>query len=186
MVPLTRPALRVPARSALLTAAAAAAATALFDLFGQPSLGDRLSTAADYTFSALLVPFALAALAVVVLLHRLQDSRDGRLGATGYLITAIGLIAFVPCAIAALATANDAALPSYPLAMLASLAGLILFAIGTARAGVLPRWAGLALAAGWLFGGPIAEGGPLGFRGAALILAAVYTAIAVTLPDPKA
>lgn len=188
MTLLAPPASRLPlrrrlAKAALLTAAAVAAATALVDLLAPPSPGDHLTTMADYAFTAMLFPFVLAPLAAVTLLHRIQDGQDGRLGAAGYLVTSAALIAFIPCGIASLATGNARALgPVYMLSMLGSLAGLTLFAISSARAGVLPRWAGPALVIGWLSGGPIAEGGSPGFRGAAVILAATFTAIAIALP----
>ena len=43
-------------RATLLTAAAVAAACALVDLLAPPSSGSHLSTAADYAFTALLIP----------------------------------------------------------------------------------------------------------------------------------
>ena len=57
-----------------------------------------------------------------------------------------------------------------------------MFAIGSFHARVLPRWAGPLLPLAWLLGGPLATGA---VRGATLILAAAYTVIALTLPDPE-
>ena len=169
-------------RATLLTAAAVAAACALVDLLAPPSSGSHLSTAADYAFTALLSPFVLATLAAITMLHRMQDGKDGQLG--GWLIAAsVALAAFIPCGIDSLATANAQALgPVYILAILGSLAGLILFAIGSFRARVLPRWAGPLLPLAWLLGGPVATDA---FRGATLILAAAFTVIALTLPGPE-
>jgi len=62
------------------------------------------------------------------------------------------------------------------------LAGLILFAIGSFRARVFPRWAGPLLPLAWLLGGPVATAA---FRGATLILAAAFIVIALTMPDPQ-
>ena len=64
--------------------------------------------------------------------------------------------------------------------LVALLAGLSLFAIGSFRARVLPRWAGPLLPLAWLLGGPLATSA---FRGATLILAAAFSVIALTLPD---
>lgn len=67
--------------------------------------------------------------------------------------------------------------------MLLSLVGARLLSVALTRAGALPRWATVALPAGWLFCGPVGEGGdPIGSRGAALILAALSIAIATTGP----
>jgi hypothetical protein len=170
-------------RAMLLTAAAVAAATALVDLLAPPSSGSHLSTAADYAFTALLFPFALAMIAVISMLHRMQDGKDGRLGKVGYIAASVALAAFIPCGIDSPATGNAQALsPVYILAILGSLAGLILFAIGSFRARVLPRWAGPLLPLAWLLGGPVATGA---VRGATLLLAAAFTVIALTLPDPE-
>lgn len=170
-------------RATLLTAAAVAAACAVADLLAPPSSGSHLSTAADYAFTALLLPFVLAMIAVITMLHRMQHGKDGRLGKAGYLAASVALAAFIPCAIDSLATANAQALsPVYILAILGSFAGLILFAIGSFRGRVLPRWAALLLPLAWLLGGPVATAA---FRGATLILAAAYTVIALTLPHSQ-
>lgn len=67
--------------------------------------------------------------------------------------------------------------PLYPLAMLTSVVGIALLALGWYRAGVLPRWIGPALALGWLLGAtPILDS-----RGAFLIVAAAFLATAVGL-----
>ena len=70
-------------RATLLTAAAVAAACALVDLLAPPSSGSHLSTAADYAFTALLFPFVLAMIAVITMLHRMQEGKDGQLGKAG-------------------------------------------------------------------------------------------------------
>ena len=182
-VSTTVPAQRRRTRATLLTAAAVAAGCALADLLAPPSSGSHLSTAADYAYTALLFPFVLAMIAVVTMLHRMQDGNDGRAGKTGYIVASVALAAFIPCGIDSLATGNAQALgPVYILAILGSFAGLILFAIGSFRARVLPRWAAPLLPLAWLLGGPLATAS---FRGATLILAAAYTAIALTLPHPQ-
>ncbi len=81
-----------------------------------------------------------------------------------------------PSAIASLATSGEQSLgPAYMLGMLLSLIGIVLLSIALTRAGVLGRWAAVALPAAWLLGGPVAP-----FPGAALILATVFIAAAVT------
>jgi hypothetical protein len=129
-----------------------------------------------YTFTALLIPFALAMVWALLDL-RSGAPADSRLATAGLRTAATGLILFMPCAITSLATANPRALgPLYILAMLLSLVGTALLSFALARAGALTRWAAVALPAAWLIGGPAGEGAI--FRGAALILAAVSIAIA--------
>ncbi|NJC74180.1 hypothetical protein HC031_31365 [Planosporangium thailandense] len=172
------------AKAALLTMAVVAAGTAIFDVVAHPHGGtEHLGSTADYVFTALLLPFVLAALAVLAALHAAQAGRDGRLGRAGFIVAAVGLVAFVPVGVLTLVTADaTSGGPVYPLAMLASLVGLVMMAIAWVRAKSLPRWILPAVTFGWIFGGPVAEGGTPGFRGAALILAAVCAAVAVTLP----
>lgn len=173
----TRTAARPP--RALIAAAGVFAGTALFDLIARPPLGDHTYHAASvYTFTALLIPFALA------MLWALADLRSGsrdddRLATVGFRIASAGLMLFIPCSIASLATANPQALgPAYVIAMLFSLIGTGLLSFALARAGALTRWAAVALPIAWLIGGPVGEGAT--FRGAALILAAVSIAVATT------
>ncbi len=72
---------------------------------------------------------------------------------------------------------TDTVGPLYPVGMLVSLIGVVLMAIQWYRAAVLPRWAGPALALGWLLGAtPV-----LGSGGAFFILAAAFVAIAIGL-----
>jgi hypothetical protein len=176
-------------RPALITAAGVFAATALFDLIARPPLADhRYHAASVYTFTALLMPFALAMLWALGDLRSITRVQT-RLAKAGLTVAASGLALFIPCAIASLATANPRALGAlYVLAMLLSLVGTGMLSYALARAGALARWAAIALPVAWLIGGPIGEGGdPIGFRGAALLLATVSIAIATTrAARPKA
>ncbi|WP_176921351.1 hypothetical protein [Pseudonocardia oroxyli] len=141
----------------------------------------------DVVFTALLVPFALALLAVVLALRAAQAGRDGAAGRIGAWTTAVGVAGFVVCAVATVATGDPASTgPLYPLAMIVTLAGLVLAAVGSARAKVLSWWVVPLITLGWIFGGPVAEssggpngeGSPFGFPGASFILAAVYVVAA--------
>lgn len=170
-------------RRSLMAAAVVFAATALFDLIARPPLGEHhFHAASAYTFTALLIPFAVAMLWALVDLRACAGD-DSRLATAGLKVAGAGLVLFIPCAVASLATANPQALgPLYMLAMLLSLAGTGLLSAALAGAGALPRWAAVALPVAWLFCGPVGEGGdPIGFRGAALILAAVSVAIATSV-----
>lgn len=166
-------------RRSVIVAAGVFAATALFDLIARPPVGDHTYHAASvYIFTALLIPFALAMLWALADLRLTAPARD-RLATVGLRVAATGLILFVPCAISSLATANPQALgPVYLIAMLLSLVGTGLLCAALARTGALPRWAAVALPVAWLLCGPIGEGGaPIGFRGAALVLAAITIAV---------
>lgn len=174
---------------ALLVGAAVAATTALFVLIARPLGGlAPFQSWVDAVFTALLVPFALSMLGVLVVLHSAQDGRDGRLGIAGVWTAAVGLAGFVVCGVLTLITEDPHSGGAlYPLSMIVSLVGMLLFAVGSDRARVLPRLLVPVLVVGWTFGGPVAEssggpeGSPIGFPGASLILAAVYVLLAMTL-----
>ncbi len=171
------------ARAGLVAMAVVAAGTAIFDVAARPRGGtEALVSVADYVFTALLIPFVLAPLAALTALRSAQQGQDGRLGTVGFVVTAIGLAAFLPCGILTLATGDaTSGGPLYPLAMLSSLVGLVLMSVAWVRAKALPRWMLPTVTLGWIFGGPVAEGGTPGFRGAALILAAICVVVAVAL-----
>ncbi|NJC72319.1 hypothetical protein HC031_21745 [Planosporangium thailandense] len=170
------------ARAGLLVVAASAVLLALLDLFTGVPQHDRLVGAADYVFTADGFPLVLGLLAAVAALHSVQDGRDGRLGTIALIVTTIGALGFLPPLTVSLFSGDAESLgPVYLLSMLASLIGLVLFAISSVRAKVLPWWAGPVMAVGWVVGGPVGEDGPLGFRGSALLLAAAFVAVAVAV-----
>lgn len=104
----------------------------------------------------------------VVSLHAAQKERYGLLGRVGSVSLVAGVLAntlgLVPLA------AGDESLfwLSFPVGALLLLAGFLLLGIATLRAGVLPRWCGVALivalplvaVAGAVFGAPIDEDYP--------------------------
>lgn len=170
----------------LVSMAVVAAATGVFDLVARPHAGtDGLASARDYVFTSLLVPFAAAMAAVLFALHGMTASRDGRLGRVGLAIGGVGMLGFVVAAVLTLVTADaSSGGPLYPLAMLATLVGMVLMSVGWVASRTSPRWVLPLLTVAWLFCGPVGEGtgGPLSFRGAALILALMCATVAVALP----
>lgn len=163
-------------QGSLLVAAIVYAATAIFDIAARPASQHALHSWREYVLSALLVPFALAMLAALVELHALQRGACDPLGRTGIRTAAVGLALFIVDAGITLVSGNtDTAGPLYPIAMLVSLIGIVLFAVAAFRAAVLPRWTMPAIAIAWIIGGPTGEG--VIFRGAALILAVVFLAV---------
>lgn len=170
----------------LVSMAVVAAVTGVFDLVARPRAGtEGLVAARDYGFTFLLIPFAGAMVAVLFALHRMTGGRDGRSGQVGLVVSGVGMLGFVVAAVLTLATADaSSGGPLYPLAMLATLVGMVLMSIGWVASRTSPRWVLPLLAVAWLFGGPVGEGtgGPLSFRGAALILAVMCATVAVVLP----
>jgi hypothetical protein len=168
------------ARNAVIACAAAAtvvAATGVIDLALRPMSTDHLHTTGDYLFTAIGIPFVLLTAAAVASLHQAQAGRDGRLGRIGFLVVAVCNLALLPAFVGSLVTANENIFsPLYPVATLGSFAGMVLFAVGTFRGHVLPRFIGPALAVAWVVGGLLAVA-----PGFELIPAAVLALTATTL-----
>jgi hypothetical protein len=171
-------ALRRSANLALLIAAGTFTAIAVFDLIAHPATQGALRTYKEYILTATLIPAPFVVLWVLAALSGLHGSRETRLGRTGLRIATAGLVGLVVDGVVTLAGGStDTGGPLYPIAMLASLIGIVLLATGWYRAELLPRWIGPALALGWLLGAtPILESG-----GAFLILAPAFLAIALGL-----
>jgi hypothetical protein len=90
-------------------------------------------------------------------LYAVQAERAGKLGLTGFVLAITGRVLTAPVAFAWLATFGGleeahallmyawGVIPILHLAILASDFGAALFGVATVRAGILPRWAGIAL-----------------------------------------
>lgn len=175
---------RLVTRAGLAVTAAAALILASLDLFTSVPQHTSSYAAVDYLFTADGFPFMYGLFAAVIALHSLQAGRDGRIGRIGAVIACVGFAAFIAPLTASLVSGDQQALgPVYVLAALTTLVGMVIFAVGMVRAHTLPWWAGPALAVTWIVGGPVGEGGPFGFRGSAVLLAAACVAVAVTLPQ---
>lgn len=132
----------------------------------------------DYVLTALGVPFLLSLVTLLPALRALQQRRDGWLGRAGIAATSAGALVLVGMFVYGLIAATGSSLgPTYVLASVVTIVGVILFAIGSWGARLLPRWLLVAWPVAWTVGGtlPILGPGPL-------LLAAVYLAMAVTLP----
>ncbi|MFG2039799.1 hypothetical protein [Dactylosporangium sp. NPDC048998] len=155
---------------------------AVFDFF-VPTSNDAFTSTADYLYTLDGLPLMAGLLLIVAGLHSAQDGRDGRLGRIGLLVTAVGTVAVVVCLLASFVTRSENSLgPVYVLGTFTTFLGLILFAIASVRAHVLPWWAGPTLTVAWIVGGPVGDNGPLGFKASGLLLAAVAIAIATVTP----
>ena len=132
----------------------------------------------DYVLTALGIPFLLALALLLPALRALQHGRDGVLGRAGIAATGAGALVLVAMFVYGLIAATGSPLgPTYVIASVATDVGVILFAAGSWRAGLLPRWFLVAWPIAWTVGGTL----PILFPGPVL-LAAVYVAMAVLLP----
>ena len=137
----------------------------------------------DYLYTADGFPFTVGLLLLVAGVRAVNRGRDGRLGTIGFVITAVGSVAVLICLAASLVTRSENSLgPVYVLGSFATMLGVLVFAIGTIRARVLPWWIAVALAVTWVVGGLVGDNGPLGFKGSALLLAATAITMAVLVP----
>lgn len=102
------------------------------------------------SFFYLMIPVMLLLVVALAGLHARQDARSGRLERVGFVIAVLGagavavLAAFVGVAVAlfGLDAENSALGPIAFFAFIVFMIGILLFGIGTARVGVLPRLAG--------------------------------------------
>jgi hypothetical protein len=166
------------AQIALYVGAAAAVGLAAM-LFVPTSADDGpFHHVGDYALTALGIPFLLAPAALLPALRTLQGRRDGWLGRAGIAAMSAGALVLVGMFVYGLIAATGSSLgPTYVLASVVTIVGLILFAIGSWRARLLPRWLLVAWPIAWTIGGTLPFWGP-----GPLLLAAAYVAIAVVLP----
>lgn len=160
------------------TAVAFTAVTLLATITNDGHPGHPFRHAADYWYTALgMLPAMGSALVLVLAIHSLQRGRDGRLGRIGALVMSAGLVVFMAMGVYGLAIGKATSLgPTYVLATLATFVGLALFAAGSWRVGVLPRWLIAFWFVAWIIGGPFAR------NATPLLLAAAFVTIAVLLP----
>ncbi len=170
----------LPVGAALLTFGCLA--MAVFDFFFTISTDDFASTA-DYLYTLDAFPLLAGMLLLVAGLRRLNGGRDGLLGRIGFLVTAAGLVAVAVCVASSIITTSENSLgPVYVLGSLASLLGVVLFAIGSVRARVFAWWIAPLLAITWIIGGTVGDNGPFGFPGSGLLLAVAGIATAIFAP----
>lgn len=164
------------AHVAIAAGAASAVAEAGLLVFTDAGGSGHFKYTADYWLTGIGIPIALASVVLVIAMRQLQERRDGRLGLAGLLINSVACLSLTAQLATSVATASEVRWgPSYPLATLAAFVGLSLFAAGSWRVGLLPRW----LLAGWpviWVIGSMAAVGP-----SPLLLTAFYGAMAVML-----
>jgi hypothetical protein len=160
--------------------AAAAVALAAILVFVPTTTDDAaFQHVGDYFLTALGIPAVLAVAALLPALRTLQHRRDGRLGVAGIAATCAGAVVLTGMFVYGLIAATGSSLgPTYVLASAAMILGVVLFAIGSWKTGLLPRWLLVAWPIAWTIGGllPVLPGP------SPLLLAAAYLVMAVLLP----
>ena len=103
--------------------------------------GGDFQYTADYWYTGVGMPIALAGIGLAVAVHRLQHGTDGRLGVIGVWANVVALaVLFVLLGAAVLAGSEIRWGPAYPVCTLLTFVGVALLAAGSWRTGVLPRW----------------------------------------------
>jgi hypothetical protein len=133
--------------------------------------------AADYWLAADGVPLAVIGLLSALGVHRLQNGRDGKLGAAGTWLNALACVVLgINCAASLMAGEDLQWGPVYVLGSFLMLVGLALLSAGSWRTGVLPKWVLAVWPPLWLLGSFLAVG-PV-----PVLLAVLYVVLIVVLP----
>jgi hypothetical protein len=170
--------LRRAQAAAVLGAATALALVAILYLVTTSSGDGAFHHAGDYVLTANGIPYIVCLLVLLGALRTLQQRRDGRLGQAGIALAGVGSAVLLAIFVYGLAAGSESSFgPGYVLASIATILGVALFAAGSWRTGLLPRWLlGLWVVA-WAVGSmlPILRPGPV-------LLAGVYVTVAALLP----
>jgi hypothetical protein len=138
--------------------------------------GRKFTHTADYWFTGIGIPTAIAGIVLLFAVHALQGRRDGRLGSAGLVINSLALLVLAAQLADSVALGEEVRWgPSYPVATAATFIGVALFAAGSWRVGLLPRWMLAIWPVVWVIGSFAAQG-PM-----PLLLAAFYIAMAIVL-----
>lgn len=130
---------------------------------------------ADYWFTASALPAAAGVMLLLVALQFLQGSGNGRLRLAGMMLAAICLLALAMVIIASLAAGHDVqAGPTYVLGTFGATVAIALYAAGSWRAGLLPKWLLAIWPILWMTGSFFALGP------SPIVLAAFYVVLLLT------
>lgn len=103
-----------------------------------------------YLDALIIGPIILTFIAVAAI-HTLQRAAAGRLGQIGFWTLGAGTVIAVVVQIAIVASDDARTGPVVLAGLIVWLAGLVIYGIATARAGVLPVWSGILIATSQLF-----------------------------------
>jgi hypothetical protein len=166
------------AQAALVIGAAGAVALAAMVLLVTTTDDGKYQHTGDYFLTANGIPCVLALLVLLPALRALQQRRDGRLGQAGIVLASLGGVALIVVLVHGLAAGVESSLgPTYVLGAVATIVGVLLFAAGSWRVRLLPRWLLILWVVAWTVGSMLPILGPGGF-----LLAAVYLTMAALLP----
>jgi hypothetical protein len=167
------------AQSALVLGVAAAVALVGILYFVATSSGDgKFQHSGDYVLTGNGIPYIVALLMLLPALRALQQGRVGRLGRAGIALASVGSAVLLAIFVYGLAAGTESTFgPGYVIASLATILGVGLFAAGSWRVRLLPRWLLAAWVVAWTIGSmlPILRPGPL-------LLAIVYLTMIALLP----
>lgn len=167
--------LRLAQLSVVLGVAAVVVFAAVGMLFSTISEGDFKYTA-DYWYTGVGVPIALAGIGLTLGVHKLQRGADGRLGTIGLLVNVVALTELsVQLLSSVIAGAELRWGPMYIVCSFLTFLGVALLAAGSWRTGLLPKWMLGAWPVLWILG-TFAGTGPM-----ALLLAVFLVVLGVTL-----
>jgi hypothetical protein len=122
---------------------------------------DHFNSAADYGIEAALALGMLGTLAGLYALHLRQERDLGAGGVWSFRTAAAGQLTLAVVLLATIARGHDALGPLFGLGVLAYVVGTTVYSVMTARAGVLPRWVGIALGVGTIVGIALNPGGTI-------------------------
>lgn len=129
------------AQAALALGVACGIALAALLVFTTTTSEGSFKHTADYWLTANGIPFAIAQGVLLIAVHVLQRGRAGRLGTAGLVVNTLALIELIAQLSASLVLGEEVRWgPSYPLAAVATFVAVALFAAGSWRVGLLPRW----------------------------------------------
>jgi hypothetical protein len=97
--------------------------------------------ASDYLLTAAALPHGVGLFLATFGVHRLQQGRDGRLGAAGIWVYGLCMTELVvQCMVSVAVGAELEWGPAYPICAFGLMVGLALVAAGSWRVGLLPNW----------------------------------------------
>lgn len=164
-------------QAAAAIGAASSIAFAAISVFTTTSDGGDFKYTADYWYTSIGIPIALAGFVLLVAVHTLQRGREGRIGYAGLIVNNIALLVLTAELAGSVVVGSELRWgPAYLLATAATFVGLSLFAAGSWSVGLVPRWLLALWPVVWVIGSFLAQGAsPLLLAAFFCVLAAVLT-----------